>query len=71
VPCGKANHSQCDQTSAFSQTVKRPGVPSARWSRSVGVVPAPMNRSTRTGYATRTRRSSAAGSSLGISYVAT
>ena len=41
MPCGNRNHSQCDHTSTFSQARKLPGVASARWSRSVGVVPEP------------------------------
>ena len=49
MPWGKANQTQCDTTSSFSQALKLPGVPSARWSRSVGVVPPPMKRSALTG----------------------
>ena len=49
VPWGNANQNQCDQTSSFSHALKLPGVPSARWSRRVGVTPPPSRRSALTG----------------------
>ena len=70
MPCGKANQIQCDQTSTFSHQLNVPWRPSARWRRSVGVLPRPIHVSKSTGYSTLTRRSSASGSSLGILYVA-